>query len=68
MSEERLNMNYWATLSTGIAAFFLSIIWYSPFGIVHAGDWLMKMLFMGTVLSIWLNKKSLSKKMGDPVI
>ena len=131
-------MNYWAVVATGVAAFILSIIWYSPLlfgeiweryrhapnpaiphwtiafaplreliasfvlafliirlnvkhwktttvlmlllwiafhlvgmagailwdnmqwqlGIVHAGDWLMKMLFMGTVLTIWLNKKS----------
>lgn len=27
-------------------------------GAVHAGDWLMKMLYMGVVLSIWLNKKN----------
>lgn len=26
-------------------------------GMVHAGDWLMKMLFMGVVLTSWLNKK-----------
>lgn len=25
-------------------------------GAVHAGDWLMKMLYMGIVLTIWLNK------------
>jgi len=142
MSDGKLNINYWVILSTGIAAFFLSIIWYSPLlfgkiweqyrrapnpeipqwtiafapfrelivsfvlgllvvhlnlkhwwaatrlmlilwlafhavgmagailwdnmqwqlGIVHAGDWLMKMLFMGTVLSIWLNKKSSPSK------
>lgn len=29
-------------------------------GAVHAGDWLMKMTFMGIVLTKWLNKKSLS--------
>jgi len=27
-------------------------------GAVHAGDWLMKMVFMAVVLSIWHNKKS----------
>jgi hypothetical protein len=27
-------------------------------GMVHAGDWLMKMLFMAVVLSMWHNKKS----------
>lgn len=27
-------------------------------GAVHAGDWLMKMLYMGTLLTIWLNRKS----------
>jgi hypothetical protein len=26
-------------------------------GAVHAGDWLMKMLFMGIVLTLWHNKK-----------
>ncbi|MEP7080589.1 MAG: DUF1761 domain-containing protein [Ginsengibacter sp.] len=25
-------------------------------GAVHAGDWLMKMVFMGVILTIWLNK------------
>ena len=25
-------------------------------GAVHAGDWLMKMLFMGIVLTLWHNK------------
>ena len=29
-------------------------------GAVHAGDWLMKMTFMGIVLTKWLNKKSIS--------
>jgi hypothetical protein len=28
-------------------------------GVVHAGDWLMKMLFMGFVLTFWLNKLSI---------
>ena len=28
-------------------------------GAVHAGDWLMKMLFMAVVLNVWHNKKSL---------
>jgi hypothetical protein len=27
-------------------------------GAVHAGDWLMKMIFMGIVLTIWLNKNA----------
>lgn len=27
-------------------------------GIVHAGDWLMKMLFMGLALAKWLNQTS----------
>ncbi len=31
-------------------------------GAVHAGDWLMKMTFMGIVLTKWLNKKSISLK------
>ncbi|MBI3786898.1 MAG: DUF1761 domain-containing protein [Ignavibacteriales bacterium] len=26
-------------------------------GMVHGGDWLMKMLFISIVLSLWLNKK-----------
>ena len=140
MKENELKMNYWVALSTGVAAFFLSIIWYSPLlfgdiweryrhapnpaipgwtmafapireliaslvlaflivrlnlkdwkattkfmlllwlafhavgmagailwdnmqwqlGMVHAGDWLMKMLFMGTILTIWLGRKSTS--------
>ena len=25
-------------------------------GAVHAGDWLMKMLFMGITLTLWKNK------------
>ena len=138
MTGEKLKLNYWVVVATGVAAFFLSLIWYSPLlfgdiweryrhspnpaipqwtlafaplreliasfvlaflivrlnlkdwkattrvmlllwlafhsvgmagailwdnmqwqlGIVHAGDWLMKMLFMGTVLTIWLNRKS----------
>ena len=138
MTGQKLKMNFWIIVATGSAAFFLSIIWYSPLlfgeiweqyrhapnpaipkwtivfaplreliasfvlaflivhlnlkhwkpaiklmlllwlafhsvgmagailwdnmqwqlGIVHAGDWLMKMLFMGTVLTMWLNKKS----------
>ena len=136
MAEEKLKMNYWAVIITGLAAFLLSIIWYSNvfFGeiwqryrhapnpaipqwtmafallreiiasfvlakfivqlnykewklttrlilllwlafqavgmagailwdnmqwqlrAVHAGDWLMKMIFMGIILTIWLNK------------
>ena len=140
MKQEELKLNYWIiVLVTGVAAFFLSIIWYSPLmfgkiweqyrhapnpaipqwtmafaplreiiashvlatlisllkledwrkttrlffalwlafhavgmagailwdnmqwqlGAVHAGDWLMKMLFMGIVLTIWLNKTTL---------
>ncbi len=31
-----------------------------PLGAVHAGDWLMKMLFMAVVLTVWHNKKSFS--------
>lgn len=31
-------------------------------GTVHAGDWLMKMLFMAIVLTLWLNRKSSSIK------
>lgn len=138
MATERLKMNYWAIVTTGIAAFLLSIIWYSPIvfgnvweqyrhlpnpaipgwtfafaplremvaafilatlivrlnlsdwkeatklmlllwfafhavgmagailwdnmqwqlGAVHAGDWLMKMLFMGIALTIWLKRTS----------
>jgi len=138
MTENKLKMNYWAVIATGVAAFLLSILWYSPLmfgkiweqfrhapnpaipqwtmafapfreliasavlallivrlnlkdwkattklmfllwlafhavgmagailwdnmqwqlGAVHAGDWLMKMFFMGIVLTKWLNKKS----------
>jgi len=137
MTETKLKMNYWVVIATGVAAFFLSIFWYSPLlfgkiweqyrnapnpeipqwtmafaplreliasfvlaklivrlnlrdwkdttklmlllwlafhavgmagavlwdnmqwqlGAVHAGDWLMKMLFMGIVLTFWLNRK-----------
>jgi len=140
--EKKLKLNYWAIIVTGIGAFFLSILWYSPFvfgkiweqyrhapnpaippwtmafaplreliasyvlaklivllkltdwkktvrlflllwlafhavgmagailwdnmqwqlGAVHAGDWLMKMLFMGIVLTIWLNKIAIKNK------
>lgn len=27
-------------------------------GAVHAGDWLMKMIFMGITLTLWLNRRS----------
>jgi len=142
MTETKTKINYWVVITTGLIAFFLSIIWYSPvlfgeiwnryrhgsnpgiptwtmvfaplrelivavalaklivrlhlndwknttklmlllwlafhavgmtgailwdnmqwqLGAVHAGDWLMKMLFMGIVLTIWFNRKSLSTK------
>ena len=138
MKEEKIRMNYVAVVATGMAAFILSIFWYSPIlfggiwqkyrhdpnpaipewtmgfaplreiiasfvvaycivrlklddwrqaaklmlllwvafhavgmagavlwdnmkwelGAVHAGDWLMKMLFMGITLTIWLNRRS----------
>ncbi len=138
MNQRNLKVNYVAVIVTGITAFFLSLLWYSPLlfggiwehyrnppnpdvpkwtmafaplreiiasfvlaylivitglsdwkatlrlmlllwfafhavgmagavlwdnmqwqlGAVHAGDWLMKMLFMGTVLTIWLNRKT----------
>ena len=141
MKQEKLKLNYWAVVVTGVAAFFLSIMWYSPLffgkiweqyrnvpnpnipqwtmafaplreliasyvlatlivrldlkdwkvtmqlmlllwfafhavgmagailwdnmqwqlGMVHAGDWLMKMLFMGAVLTVWFNKNPGSK-------
>ena len=142
MNQEKLKLNYWTVVVTGVAAFFLSIMWYSPLffgkiweqyrnvpnpnipqwtmafaplreliaayvlatlivrldlkdwkvtvqlmlllwfafhavgmagailwdnmhwqlGMVHAGDWLMKMLFMGAVLTLWFNKNLHSKK------
>ena len=142
MNQEKLKLNYWTVVVTGVAAFFLSIMWYSPLffgkiweqyrnvpnpnipqwtmafaplreliaayvlatlivrldlkdwkttvqlmlllwfafhavgmagailwdnmhwqlGMVHAGDWLMKMIFMGAVLTLWLNKNLHSKK------
>lgn len=31
-------------------------------GVIHAGDWLMKMLFMGIILTIWLNKNYKKQK------
>jgi hypothetical protein len=30
MKKEKLKLNYWAIVVTGVVAFFLSIIWYSP--------------------------------------
>jgi hypothetical protein len=140
MTETKIKINYWAVVATGLTAFFLSIIWYSPvlfgeiweryrhapnpdiptwtmvfaplrellaavvlgklivrlnltdwkntaqlmlllwlafhavgmtgavlwdnmqwqLGAVHAGDWLMKMLFIGIVLTIWFNRKTLT--------
>lgn len=140
MPEDKLQINYWAVVATGVAAFLLSILWYSPLmfgkiwehyrhapntaipqwtmvfaplrelivslalallivrlnlkdwkattklmlllwlafhavgmagailwdnmqwqlGAVHAGDWLMKMLFMGIILTVWLNKNIIS--------
>ena len=142
MKQEKLKLNYWAVVVTGVAAFFLSIMWYSPLffgkiweqyrnvpnpnipqwtmafaplreliasyvlatlivrldlkdwkvtmqlmlllwfafhavgmagailwdnmqwqlGMVHAGDWLMKMLFMGSILTLWFNKNLPLKK------
>lgn len=136
MYQKKLTINYSAVLTTGITAFLLSMLWYSPLlfgtiwekyrnapdpsipkwtiafapvreiiaalaiefliismalsnwrwtsglmfllwvafhavgmagaiiwdnmqwqlGLVHAGDWLMKMQYMGIVLTIWLNK------------
>ena len=133
MTEKKLELSYWAVTATGIIAFLLSLVWYSPLlfgkiweqyrhapnpaipqwtlalaplreliaslvlakliihlnlndwkktvglmlmlwlafhavgmagavlwdnmqwelGIVHAGDWLMKMIFMGIVLTCW---------------
>lgn len=32
-----------------------------PLALVHAGDWLMKMLFMALLLSTWHRKKSLQQ-------
>lgn len=138
--DKSININYWAVVLTGLMAFVLSLIWYSPvlfgkiwtehrgasmqaapewtivlapfreliasyvlallitrlaltnwinavklilllwlafhavgmagaiiwdnmpwkLGAVHAGDWLMKMLFMALVLSIWHKNKSTS--------
>ncbi len=122
MAEEKLKMNYWAVIITGLAALLLSIIWYSNvfFGEIwqryrhapnpaipqwtmafaplreiiasfvlaklivqlnykewklttrlmlllwlafQAGDWLMKMVFMGIILTIWLNKNLKSTKL-----
>lgn len=140
MNTKKLKINYWAVVITGIVAFGLSIIWYSPvlfgkiwvehrkglapsapqwtmlfapfrelivsyvlallitrlssvswkknlklilllwlafhavgmagaiiwdnmplkLGAVHAGDWLMKMVFMAIVLSIWHKKQTIS--------
>jgi hypothetical protein len=142
MAETKIKINYWAVITTGLVAFFLSVIWYSPvlfgeiweryrhapnpeipawtmvfaplrelivaialailivrlnltnwknttklmlllwlafhavgmtgailwdnmqwqLGAVHAGDWLMKMLFMGIVLTVWFSRKSSSTK------
>lgn len=31
-------------------------------GMVHSGDWLIKMIFMGILLTIWLNKKNIQTK------
>jgi len=138
MTETKIKINYWAVIITGLTAFILSVLWYSPalfgdiweqyrhkpnpeipawtmvfaplrelivavvlanlivklnltdwknttrfilllwlafhavgmagailwdnmqwqLGAVHAGDWLMKMLYMGIVLTKWLSRKS----------
>ena len=42
-----------------------AIIWDNmpwQLGMVHAGDWLMKMIFMAVVLSLWQNKKLTTAK------
>jgi len=66
----RLNLKHWKTTLRLMTLLWLAfhlvgmagaILWDNmqwQLGVVHAGDWLMKMLFMGTVLTIWLNKKS----------
>ena len=40
-----------------------AVIWDNmpwKLGAVHAGDWLMKMLFMTIALTVWLRRESLS--------
>lgn len=54
----RLMLMLWfAFHAVGMAG---AILWDNmqwQLGAVHAGDWLMKMLFMGITLTLWLNKK-----------
>lgn len=66
----RLNLKNWKTTTKLIILLWLSfhavgmagaILWDNmqwQLGAIHAGDWLMKMLLMGIVLTKWLNKKS----------
>ncbi len=53
----RLTLLLWlAFQAVGMAG---AILWDNmqwQLGAVHAGDWLMKMIFMGIILTIWLNK------------
>jgi hypothetical protein len=66
----RLEVNSWRkALGLGLALWFAfyfvqlagAILWDNrpwQLGLVHGGDWLMKMLFMSVVLSVWHRTKS----------
>ncbi len=66
----RLNLNNWRDATGLMLLLWLAfhavgmagaILWDNmqwELGAVHAGDWLMKMLFMGITLTVWLNRRS----------
>jgi len=68
----RLNLTNWKDTTKLILLLWLAfhavgmagaILWDNmqwQLGAVHAGDWLMKMLFIGIVLTIWFKRTSLS--------
>jgi len=70
----RLNLTHWKDTTKLILLLWLAfhavgmagaILWDNmqwQLGAVHAGDWLMKMLFIGIVLTKWFNRTTLSTK------
>jgi len=68
----RLEVNNWRrALGLGLALWFAfyfvqlagAVLWDNrpwQLGLVHGGDWLMKMLFMSVMLSFWHREKSLA--------
>lgn len=70
----RMNLQNWKKTASLMVLLWLAfhavgmggaILWDNmqwQLGIIHAGDWLMKMLFMGIALTVWFNKIKSKKK------